>query len=141
MSARVTEDELAALALTARDQAYAPYSGYRVGAVIETESGEIFTGANVENASYGLSVCAERNAAMRMRLAGASRPRTIVVATESSPPGSPCGMCRQVLLEFADDPARLRVVATNPAGERAAWTLAELIPAGFTGASLAKPVA
>lgn len=132
----MTDAELVSLALAARDRAYAPYSNYRVGAAIRTESGETFTGANVENASYGLSVCAERNAAMRMQLDGGSRPRAIVVATQSSPPGSPCGMCRQVLLELADDPERLRVVAINPAGERAEWTLAELIPAGFTGKQL-----
>lgn len=132
----MTDAELVSLALAARDRAYAPYSNYRVGAVILTESGETFIGANVENASYGLSVCAERNAAMRMQLDGGSRPRVIVVATQSSPPGSPCGMCRQVLLELADDPEHLRVVAINPAGERAEWTLAELIPAGFTGKQL-----
>lgn len=132
----MTDAELVAAALAARQRAYAPYSRYQVGAVIQTEAGETFTGANVENASYGLSVCAERNAAMRMVLDGGSRPRTIVVATQSSPPGSPCGMCRQVLLELADDPARLRVIAVNPAGERAEWTLAELIPAGFTGKQL-----
>jgi cytidine deaminase len=131
-----TDDELIALALAARDHAYAPYSHYQVGAVIVTESGDVYAGANIENASYGLSVCAERNAVTRMVLEGGTRPRAIVVATQSSPPGSPCGMCRQVLLEFADDPERLRVVCVNPAGERAEWTLAALIPAGFTGKQL-----
>jgi len=134
----VTRDdaEMTALALAARGKAYAPYSKYHVGAVILTESGDVYEGANVENASYGLSVCAERNAVTRMVLEGGSKPRAIFVATQSSPPGSPCGMCRQVLLEFADDPEHLRVVALNPAGERAEWTLAELIPAGFTGKQL-----
>ena len=132
----MTEDDLAELALEARDRAYAPYSAYRVGAAMVTEDGEVFVGANVENASYGLSVCAERNAAMRMALDGGKRPRVLVVATQSSPPGSPCGSCRQVLLEFADDPRNLMVVAINTAGEKQAWTLAELIPAGFTGKQL-----
>jgi cytidine deaminase len=132
----MTDDDLVELALEARDRAYAPYSAYRVGAALLTDSGEIFVGANVENASYGLSVCAERNAVMRMAIDGGGKPRTIVVATQSSPPGSPCGACRQVLLELADDPARLRVIAINTAGEKAAWTLAELIPAGFTGKQL-----
>jgi len=134
----VTRDdaEMTALALAARGKAYAPYSKYHVGAVILTESGDVYEGANVENASYGLSVCAERNAVTRMVLEGGSKPRAIFVATQSSPPGSPCGMCRQVLLEFADDPEHLRVVALNPAGERAEWTRAELIPAGDTGKPL-----
>jgi cytidine deaminase len=131
-----TDDEMVQLALDARDRAYAPYSKYHVGAVILTESGDVHAGANVENASYGLSVCAERNAVTRMVLEGGSKPRAIFVATQSSPPGSPCGMCRQVLLEFADDPEHLRVVCLNPQGERAEWTLAELIPAGFTGKQL-----
>lgn len=130
------DEEMTALALAARDKAYAPYSKYHVGAVILTESGDVYEGANVENASYGLSVCAERNAVTRMVLEGGTKPRAIFVATQSSPPGSPCGMCRQVLLEFADDPEHLRVVALNPSGERAEWTLAELIPAGFTGKQL-----
>jgi len=132
----MTEDDLAELAIEARDRAYAPYSAYRVGAALLTDTGEVFIGANVENASYGLSVCAERNAVMRMAIDGGSKPRAIVVATQSSPPGSPCGACRQVLLELADDPARFRVVAINTSGEKAAWTLAELIPAGFTGKQL-----
>jgi cytidine deaminase len=132
----LTEEDLVKLALAARDRAYAPYSHYQVGAVIATESGEVFAGANIENASYGLSVCAERNAVTRMILDGGKRPRVIVVATQSSPPGSPCGMCRQVLLEFADDPEALRVICVNPEGERAEWSLAELIPAGFTGKQL-----
>jgi len=132
----MSEEDLVELALEARNRAYAPYSGYRVGAALLTETGEVFVGANVENASYGLSVCAERNAAMRMAIDGGARPRLIVVATQSSPPGSPCGSCRQVLLEFVDDPNQLRVVAINTAGEKASWTLAELIPHGFTGKQL-----
>lgn len=132
----MTDDELVAAALAARDRAYAPYSRYRVGAALLTEAGQLFLGANVENASYGLSVCAERNAVMRMVLDGAARPRVIAVATQGSPPGSPCGMCRQVLREFADDPARVRVIAVNLAGQRLEWTVEALLPAGFTGDQL-----
>jgi cytidine deaminase len=127
---------LLARAVAARDLAYAPYSGYRVGAVAVAATGEVFDGANVENASYGLSICAERNAIAAMVLAGKRALAAVYVATESSPPASPCGMCRQTLLEFCDDPATVRVVSTNPAGERAEWTVAELIPAGFTGKQL-----
>ncbi len=127
---------LLARAVAARDLAYAPYSGYRVGAVAVAATGEVFDGANVENASYGLSICAERNAIAAMVLAGKRALAAVYVATESSPPASPCGMCRQTLLEFCDDPATVRVVSTNPAGERVEWTVAELIPAGFTGKQL-----
>jgi cytidine deaminase len=132
----MNDKELVAAALAARERAYAPYSEYRVGAIVITESGETFVGANVENASYGLSVCAERNALMRMVLDGGKRPRAIYVATQSSPPGSPCGSCRQVMLELADDPTRCKVIAVNTNGERHEWTVAELIPAGFTGKQL-----
>jgi cytidine deaminase len=132
----VTDAELVAAALAARDRAYAPYSDYKVGAVIVTEAGEVYTGANVENASYSLAVCAERNAIIRMVLDGGSKPRAVYVATASSPPASPCGSCRQVLLEFSEDPAAVRVISVNPEGERCEWTVAELIPAGFTGRQL-----
>jgi cytidine deaminase len=132
----MTDEELIAAALAARYRAYAPYSEYQVGAVVVTEDGEVFTGANVENASYSLSVCAERTAIQQMVLEGGVKPRAVYVATASSPPAAPCGSCRQVLLEFADDPAQVRVVSVNPSGDRAEWTLAELIPAGFTGRQL-----
>jgi cytidine deaminase len=132
----VTDDDLLARARANRDRAYAPYSGYQVGAVVVAATGETYDGANVENASYGLCICAERNAITRMVLDGKRELAAVFVATLSSPPASPCGMCRQTLLEFAPDPTAVRVVATNPAGERAEWTLAELIPAGFTGKQL-----
>ncbi len=131
-----TEEELISRALGARHLAYAPYSGFQVGAVLVTATGETFEGANIENASYGLALCAERAAVARMVLDGGEQPRAIYVASQSSPPASPCGMCRQVLLEFADDPSALKVVAVNTSGERVDWTLAELIPAGFTGKQL-----
>jgi cytidine deaminase len=133
---QMSDAELVAAAQAARARAYAPYSKYTVGAVVETEDGELYVGANVENASYGLSVCAERNAIMRMVIEGGSRPRAVYVATGSSPPASPCGSCRQVLLEFSPDPTAVKVVAVNDSGERGEWTVAELIPAGFTGKQL-----
>ncbi|MCB9565021.1 MAG: cytidine deaminase [Kofleriaceae bacterium] len=139
MSAADGRDDDAALvarALAARDLAYAPYSHFLVGVALVADDGTVFDGANVENASYGLSICAERNAVARMVLAGHRAIRAVYVATTTSPPATPCGMCRQTLLEFAPDPAAVRVVAVNPAGERAEWTLAALIPAGFTGAQL-----
>jgi len=126
---------LEARALEAQRRAYAPYSGFRVGAAVQV-SGGVFEGANVENASYGLTVCAERIAVFTAVIAGAHRLEAVAVCTESSPPSSPCGACRQVLLEFAPDPAAVTVTAVNPRGERRSWTLAELIPDGFSGREL-----
>jgi cytidine deaminase len=128
-------DALEARAHDARSRAYAPYSKFQVGAAIQM-SGELFDGANVENASYGLTVCAERIAVFAGVLGGARRLEAVAVSTGASPPSAPCGACRQVLLEFADDPAAVTVTAVNPQGERRSWTLAELIPAGFSGREL-----
>ena len=111
--------DLVALARAAQDRAYAPYSGFRVGAAVRTRSGAIFTGANVENASYGLCVCAERSAILAMVLAGHHDLVELAVATSVTPPASPCGMCRQTLLEFASAPATARVVAVGAGDSRA----------------------
>ncbi len=129
---------LIATAIAARGAAYAPYSRFTVGAAIRA-SGATFVGANVENASYGLCICAERTAISAAVIAGHHTLERVAVSTGASPPSSPCGACRQVLLEFAPDPAAVRVIAVNDAGERREWTLAELIPAGFTGRELPTP--
>jgi cytidine deaminase len=122
-------------AMAARTQAYAPYSKFRVGAAVMM-NGTIYQGANVENASYPLSVCAERNAVAAAVMAGAVNLEAIAVCTDVSPPSSPCGACRQVLVEFAADPAKVSVTAINPAGEKRTWTLAELLPDAFSGKEL-----
>jgi cytidine deaminase len=127
---------LEARACDAQRRAYAPYSKFRVGAAVRMASGEIFDGANVENASYGLAVCAERTAVFAAVLSGAHRLEAVMVCTDASPPSSPCGACRQVLLEFAPDPTAVTVTAINPRGERRSWTLAQLIPDGFSGREL-----
>ena len=127
--------KLEARAIDAQRRSYAPYSKFRVGAALRM-SGEVFEGANVENASYGLSVCAERIAVFAAVNAGAHQLEVIAVCTEASPPSSPCGACRQVMHEFAADPAAVTVIAINPRGERRQWTLAELLPDGFTGREL-----
>jgi len=127
--------ELVARAIAAQAKAYAPYSKFQVGAAIVMD-GQIFDGANVENASYPLAVCAERTAISAAVIAGARTLEAVAVCTSASPPSSPCGACRQVLLEFAADPAKVIVTAVNPAGEHRSWTLAELIPDGFSGREL-----
>jgi cytidine deaminase len=129
------DSALEAAASGAQRRAYAPYSRFRVGAAVRA-AGEIFEGANIENASYGLAMCAERTAMFAAVLSGAHRLEAVVVCTDASPPSSPCGACRQVLLEFAPDPTTVTVTAINPRGERRSWTLAELIPDGFSGKEL-----
>ncbi len=128
-------DDLVARAIAAQARAYAPYSKFSVGAAIQI-SGQVFEGANVENASYGLAICAERTAIFHAVTSGARELEAVAVSTNSSPPSSPCGACRQVLLEFAADPTKVIVTAVNPAGEQRSWTLAELIPDGFSGREL-----
>jgi homotetrameric cytidine deaminase len=128
--------DLETQAATARGRAYAPYSKFAVGAAIRMTDGRVFTGANVENASYGLAICAERTAIFAAIHAGATALAEVVVYTEASPPASPCGACRQVLAEFARDPASVAVTALNGKGERKTWTLGQLLPDNFSGSQL-----
>lgn len=125
-------DRLESEAWAVRDRAYAPYSKFRVGAAIEAEDGRVFTGCNVENASYGLTICAERAAVVQAVGAGVRRFRRVVVVTESEPPAAPCGACRQVLWEFGPD---LVVEAVGPRS-RKQWRMSELLPDGFGPESL-----
>jgi len=127
--------ELEERARDARTHAYAPYSKFRVGAAVLVD-GRVFTGVNVENASYPVSVCAERNAIAAAVAAGARSLEAVAVCTDASPPSSPCGACRQVLAEFATQLEQVAVVAINPAGERRSWTLAELLPDAFRAGEL-----
>lgn len=123
--------DLADHALTAQTRAYAPYSNYAVGAAV-LAGGEVFAGANCENASNGASVCAERHAVAAAVFEGHRAIDAIAVASNSSPPVAPCGICRQVLREFAGgDPAKVRVLLVNPQGERSETTLEALFPASF----------
>jgi cytidine deaminase len=120
--------QLIEAALTARDGAYAPYSNFHVGAAVLTADGRIFTGANVENASYGLTLCAERVAAATAVAAGCRELMAVAVAT----PGghSPCGACRQVLAEFGGQMKVLLVDSDDPANIRQ-FTLKQLLPEQF----------
>ena len=121
-------DPLVEAARAAQQQAYCPYSKYRVGAALLAEDGTIFTGCNVENASYGLTICAERSAIFTAVSSGARRFSRIVVATDSDPPGPPCGACRQVLAEFG---LGLEVESVGPKQSRR-WRVGELLPDAFS---------
>lgn len=122
-------DRLVEAARAAQEQAHCPYSRYRVGAALETGDGRMFVGSNVENASYGLTICAERAAVVSAVSAGARNFRRIVIASDSEPPAPPCGACRQVLAEFG---LELEVESVGPLQTRR-WTLRELLPDAFTG--------
>jgi cytidine deaminase len=125
-------DQLIEVAQTARANAYAPYSGYCVGAAVLTAEGGIFAGCNVENASLGLTVCAERNAVGMAVAAGARQFQALAVVTKSSPPAAPCGACRQTLTEFGDFP----IFLVNDTGERQATSVSELQPRPFRAGEL-----
>lgn len=113
----------------ARRLAHAPYSKFQVGAALLLEDGSIVSGANVENASYGLTVCAERNA-IGASVLKAKKPVAVAIVVDSREPTPPCGMCRQVLAEFGTPelPVRSRTLS----GQEAKWTLGELLPFAFT---------
>jgi cytidine deaminase len=114
-----------------RRHAYAPYSGFQVGAAVVDEGGRIHVGCNVENASYGLTVCAERNAVAAAVAAGARAIRAVAVVTDARPPASPCGACRQVLAERGR--ADTTVYLAGPRGSAAVThTLGALLPEAFT---------
>jgi len=121
------EVRLVSAAKAVRERAYAPYSGFRVGAAVETARGDVFAGANVENASYGATVCAERAAIFCMVAAGESNVTRVAVYAEGPELSMPCGMCRQVLVEHAPN---AEVIVAGPAGSRKT-TLAALMPEPF----------
>ena len=126
-------DSLRAAALGAMSRAYAPYSNFRVGAALQDNDGRVFVGCNVENASFGGTICAERAAIAAALVAGSRSFDRLVVATEATEPTPPCGVCRQVLVEFA--PA-IEVISITAAGQEARWTLDALLPSPFTPHSL-----
>ena len=123
------DEQLVKVAALARERAYAPYSKYKVGAAIRTRRGKIHSGANVENASYGLTVCAERCAVFAAVAAGDTRDyEAIAIVIDGPELPSPCGACRQVLWEFSPD---TRVLLATTGGLRRATTLRELLPDAF----------
>jgi cytidine deaminase len=120
-------DDLVAAARDAMGRAYAPYSGFQVGAAA-LAGDRIFTGQNIENASYPVSVCAERNAVAAMIDGGERDLQAVAVVTGASTPTSPCGACRQVLWEFGPGAT---VIAETTAGARVLWALEDLLPDAF----------
>lgn len=112
-----------------RETAYAPYSRFRVGAAVVAEDERVFFGCNVENASYGLSLCAERAAMATAVAGGARRIVAVVLVTDANPPATPCGACRQWMAEFGRDD--MEIVTANVAGCIRRFTLKELLPEAF----------
>lgn len=124
--------DLIGRAREAMRNAWAPYSKFQVGAAIEAADGRVFVGCNVESASYGLTICAERMALGAAVAAGARVLHRVAVTTQVDPPAAPCGACRQLLAEFG---LNIEVIAAGPSSERR-WTLAALLPDAFTKETL-----
>lgn len=122
------EASLKEAALRALENAYAPYSNFRVGAALRTRSGEVITGCNVENSVNGLAMCAETLAVASAVSRGLTEFDEIAIATEDSEPTPPCGACRQVLNEFAPN---IKIFSYTRDGKEATWNLEDLLPSAF----------
>ncbi len=133
-------EDLLSAAIYARQKAYAPYSGFKVGAALRGSAGEIFSGCNVENASYGLTLCAERTTVCTAVAAGIRTFTQMVIVADSETPCPPCGACRQFLFEFAPN---LELWVANLSGETKFYRLCDLLPEAFGAAfiQLTKPKA
>ena len=132
-AATIDWDALSRAAIATRARAYAPYSRYHVGAALLAEDGRIFAGCNVENATFGLTICAERTAVVSMVAAGVRRLLAVVVVTAGPEAGAPCGACRQTLFEFAGD-APVRMLAVDDAGgvvDERSSSVHALLPGAF----------
>jgi cytidine deaminase len=126
----MTDSELVDRAQQARERAYAPYSSFPVGAALLGRSGRVYTGCNVENAAYPLVTCAERTAVTKAISEGEREFEAIAVVTATG--ATPCGACRQILREFSGPDGDLRVIVADTAGHVRTFTIAKLLPEGFT---------
>lgn len=124
------KEKLVKLAIEAKNNAYAPYSGFRVGAALLTKSGRIFTGCNVENVSFGATLCAERTAAAKAVSEGERDFKAIAVASDDEDLIFPCGICRQVLAEFGGED--MKIICTKNNGEYKVYSLKDILPNAFT---------
>lgn len=122
-------NDLILAAKEVRTNAYAKYSVYQVGAAILGANGKIYKGCNIENISYGLTICAERSAVSQMVADGCQEIKAVAVVTKDG--GTPCGMCRQFLVEFAPQPKEVSVVCVSEKGDEQCYNLEELIPHRF----------
>ncbi len=129
-------EDLLSAAILAREKAYAPYSGFRVGAALRGSVAEIFSGCNVENASYGLTICAERTTVCTAVAAGIRTFTQMVIVADSETPCPPCGACRQFLFEFAPN---LELWVANLSGETKFYRLCDLLPEAFGPAFIQLP--
>jgi cytidine deaminase len=123
-------------AIEARKKAYTPYSNFQVGAAVLTKDNHVFQGCNIENASYGLTNCAERTAIFKAVSEGKKEIEAIVVVGDTEGPISPCGACRQVMAEFCD--GNTKIILTNLKGDRVETTINELLPGFFSSKDLTK---
>lgn len=132
----MTNEELIKLAKEVQKKAHAPYSKFRVGSALLTEDGEVFTGCNIENSSYSLTICAERVAIFKAYSEGKRKFKKIAIVSDSKNFISPCGACRQVLMDLAG--GELEVILTNSIGEIKIFKLSELLPLPFGSKDLKK---
>lgn len=136
MNDRLTTDESDKLVSAAREaaqKAYAPYSGFSVGAAVLTAEGNIFSGCNVENVSYGLTICAERTALVKAVSEGYRNIRAVAIYAETEPYCTPCGACRQFIAEFGPG---IKIIQANKRGEYVTNSIEELLPGGFSAEML-----
>jgi len=125
----MNDKELLKVAASVRERAYAPYSNFKVGCAVLTEDDKLYTGVNIENVSYGATNCAERTAIFKAVSEGSRKIKTIAIASDSNDIIFPCGICRQVMVEFGD--AHTRVICSKKSGEYKVFTLGEILPNAF----------
>lgn len=130
------KEQLIKAANEGRNHAYASYSNFLVGAAVLADDGQIYHGCNIENASYGLSNCAERTAIFKAVSAGNRKIKAMAIVADTVGPVAPCGACRQVMSEFCDQDTKIYL--TNLHGDIAEWTMAELLPGAFNGSDMEK---